>query len=91
MAVGMFWVDDETEVVSGGVNITVFELTGVSYVENVGQRKARIQWHAASVWTDFDRVGGRFANSKDQQFFFSGDKFFDMIDDQRELKWGSIS
>lgn len=89
VAIGMFWIDDETEVVSGGVNITVYEVDAVQYHEDAVGGKAEITWSASSVWTDFERQGGRYANDRDQQFHFSGDDFFKLMDDRREFLWGA--
>lgn len=60
-----------------------------SFDDNLDSGKLTVNWTLTSHWSNFDRVAGRWCNSRDQQYFYSGDTFFKSADQPlRSARWG---
>jgi hypothetical protein len=59
--------------------------------ENPEDGTCTVSLTAGSHWIDFERTSGRHTNDAEQQLWFPGDTFFELVGASRDdIKWGAV-
>lgn len=83
------FIDDDGTIIASPVKIFEGRMDAPTIQEDPDTGSSTVQVAGTPQWVNFGRKPGRHTNDEEQQFYFSGDKFFEFVSAlPKSIKWG---